>query len=588
LLTSFLLPLFIAIYNSLEAAASNGKPAVKASPANAWNRPLKAKPTGPPPGMGPAEKTMAQQKAKATNGAEVNTILRERLLHLSLTLVGNKVVLTQTNGAVLEGIFHTFTPFPNLSAEMKNKYVLSTVRTVKKPISGEHNMKDGSTVIIPVEKVMCLHAKNINLDRSMANGGAPKGDVMTDTQISGSKGDKNREFVAAGGAWTAAGAKSRVDTMAGGLEEKGGMTRKGFGTARPSGLKGSIGEWDQFRANEELFNVQATYDENLYTTELDKSQIDSRKIRAAERIAKEIETTASTNIHIAEERGHVVETDFDEEDRYSGVLTKDGKQRHSAIPAKASDDKSSAPKKMNYAAAAAKADAGKKVGPPGFSAKSSSTADKAAQQAATVTPDGKTEKPKKAASRKEETPAKNKAGKEGKVNEEEKVDDTVKKDDKKEEERKEKPKSKLNANAKSFSFNPSAKTFTPSFGGGSTFSASESQQPQPTAHPGIQQPPPYMHPGSMGQAGKISDIHFQNVCFCREKTYAHSYRFFNIYCRNDTNDESSISGNSPGNVSACHTNARSSTTACTTSCSTVSSTSRRIYWQKLTLSFTSW
>ena len=78
----------------IESAASNGKPA------NAWARPLQQKATtSPPPGMGPP------------NGVSVPSIHRERLLHLSLTLVGQKVTVTQTNGAVLEGIFHTFTPF---------------------------------------------------------------------------------------------------------------------------------------------------------------------------------------------------------------------------------------------------------------------------------------------------------------------------------------------------------------------------------------------------------------------------------------------------------------------------------------------
>jgi hypothetical protein len=501
---------------------------VKATPTNAWNRPLKAKTTtGPPPGLRPADKAKPQ-KTK-TNGAETNTILRERLLHLSLTLVGHKVVLAQTNGAVLEGIFHTFTPFPNLSAEMKNKYVLNTVKTVKQPTSGEHIIKDGSTVIIPVDKVMYIQAKNVNLDRPTANGfgGANnKNDVTTDTQISGSRGDKDLELVSAGSAWTAGAGKSRADASAGGLDDKGGMTRKGFGTARPAGLKGSIGEWDQFKANEELFNVQDTYDENLYTTELDKSQIDTRKRAEAERIAKEIENTKSTNLHVAEERGHIVETDLDEEDRYSGVLTKDGKQRHqTAILVK---DGKAAPKKMNYAAAAAKADAGKKVAPPGFPSKSGNGK-------ATPTPaEGKKDKPKQAPPKKQgETAAKKEADSEKKdkpkeaekpaekePKKEEKADDAAKDKEEKKDvakegektETTEKPKSKLSAKAKSFTFNPSAKSFTPNFGGGSNFSTpAPQQQPQHAdpnahmhagAHPGMQAPH-YMHAGPMGQPGKL-------------------------------------------------------------------------------------
>jgi hypothetical protein len=502
---------------------------VKATPTNAWNRPLKAKTTtGPPPGMRPADKAKPQKTKTNGNGAEMNSILRERLLHLSLTLVGHKVVLTQTNGAVLEGIFHTFTPFPNLSAEMKNKYVLNTVKTVKQPTSGEHTIKDGSTVIIPVDKVMYIQAKNVNLDRPAANGGPGFGgsknnsDVMTDTQISGPRSDKDLELVSAGSAWTAGAGKAAAS--AGGLDDKGGMTRKGFGTARPAaGLKGSIGEWDQFKANEELFDVKGTYDENLYTTELDKSTIDARKRAEAERIAKEIEGSTSTNHHVAEERGHIVETDLDEEDRYSGVLTKDGKQRHqAAIPVK---DSKAKPKIMNYAAAAAKADAGKKVAPPGFSAKSGK---------ATPTPaEGKKDKPKQAPPKKQaEAVAKKEAESEKKdkpkeaetpvekePKNEEKTVDAAKdkeevKDVAKEEEKTvttEKPKSKLSASAKSFTFNPSAKSFTPNFGGGSNFSTPPpQQQPQHAdpnahmhagAHPGMQAQH-YMHAGPMGQPGK--------------------------------------------------------------------------------------
>ena len=60
------------------------------SPANAWSRPLQSKrPAGPPPGMGPPN-------VNSTVNAPSSSILaqnRERLLHLGLTLVGQKVVL---------------------------------------------------------------------------------------------------------------------------------------------------------------------------------------------------------------------------------------------------------------------------------------------------------------------------------------------------------------------------------------------------------------------------------------------------------------------------------------------------------------
>ncbi|CAJ1930519.1 unnamed protein product [Cylindrotheca closterium] len=474
----------------------NGKPAAKASPANAWNRPLKARAPGPPPGMGPPSKPNTQ----GSKDIEVSGVLRDRLLHLALSMVGQKVVLALTNGSVMEGVFHTFTPYPNLKPELKNKYALKSIRVTKPPTNGEKPIEDGSTVVIPVERVVYLHAKNVSLDRPAANGGpgGPNANngVMTDTQISGSNSDKNRELVSAGSAWTTGG-KGGGDLGSSLDDNKGGMTRAAFGSARPAategGLKGAIGQWDQFKANEELFNVQATYDENLYTTQLDKSQIDKKKLAEAERIAKEIEGSTSTNIHIAEERGHAVETDFDEEDRYSGVLTKDGKQRHDAT-------KAAAPK-MNYAAAAAKAEPAKKALPPGL-AKAEKPSDEKAK-AESTSADAPAAADKKKVAPAKEKGAKVEEGKPVKTEEEIGKTEAAKKEESKDAEAgKDKPKSKLNANAKSFTFNPSAKSFTPTF-------TAPAAQPQPAADPNAQmhappmQPPHYMHPGPMGQPGMM-------------------------------------------------------------------------------------
>jgi len=470
--------------------------------------------------MGPADKTRApssgnkpamnhnNSKAKGPNGSAISNIHRERLLHLSLTLIGQKVVATLTDGAVLEGIFHTFTPFAGLEADVKNKYVLNAVKVVK-PGKGDE-IKAGSTVILAVEKVAQIYAKNINLDRPNQNGGAKggKGDFVTDTQISASKGAGGKDLVAAGSAWTTApppssgGSKpaSRADALAGAL----GASK----TSDTSGLKGSIGKWDQFKANEELFNVNASFDENLYTTELDKTQIDQRKIAEAERIAKEIEGTASTNIHIAEERGQAVETDYDEEDRYSGVLTKDGKQRHEAA------EKAKAAPKMNYAAAAAKADATKKAAAKA-STPTSSDSPKPADPTKTVTE--KTDPPKEAKPEekdapKESAPAPAPAAKETEKKEEAK-EESPKEENKPEEKKETKAvtkTSKLNANAKEFTFNPAAKSFTPSFGaGGGGFGGPQPQQqpqhmdPNMQMHGGHPMHPPHYMPPQMGQPGMM-------------------------------------------------------------------------------------
>lgn len=93
-------------------------------------------------------------------------------------------------------------------------------------------------------------------------------------------------------------------------------------TAGDMSLDGKSGSkpWDQFETNRRLFNVKDTYDENLYTKRLDLKSMSAEQIARAERLAREIEGSSSSNVHLQEERGQICETDMDEEDRYSGVL----------------------------------------------------------------------------------------------------------------------------------------------------------------------------------------------------------------------------------------------------------------------------
>ncbi len=82
-----------------------------------------------------------------------------------------------------------------------------------------------------------------------------------------------------------------------------------------SGQMGSLGsssttngkKWDQFEANEKLYGVVARFDENLYTTQLDKVSLTWNQQYRAEQIAREIESKESHNPHIREERNQVYE-----------------------------------------------------------------------------------------------------------------------------------------------------------------------------------------------------------------------------------------------------------------------------------------
>ncbi|KAJ3260317.1 hypothetical protein HK103_000952 [Boothiomyces macroporosus] len=83
--------------------------------------------------------------------------------------------------------------------------------------------------------------------------------------------------------------------------------------------------WDQFAVNEQKFGVSTDFNEDIYTTVLDKSGHDFKKREAeAARIAREIEKGVSNNAHIAEERGQTVaQDDSDEETKYSSVIRKE-------------------------------------------------------------------------------------------------------------------------------------------------------------------------------------------------------------------------------------------------------------------------
>jgi len=69
-------------------------------------------------------------------------------------------------------------------------------------------------------------------------------------------------------------------------------------------MKSSTGVvWDQFAENEKRFGLTTDYDENIYTTTIDKSHPQyKQRLAEAEKKAREIERSATNNAHVAEER----------------------------------------------------------------------------------------------------------------------------------------------------------------------------------------------------------------------------------------------------------------------------------------------
>ena len=80
------------------------------------------------------------------------------------------------------------------------------------------------------------------------------------------------------------------------------------------------GTWDQFQANEQLFGVKSDYDENMYTTTIDRSHpLYAQREASALRTAREIEGQDVDNVHVREERGYSHGDDLDEEEKYAFI-----------------------------------------------------------------------------------------------------------------------------------------------------------------------------------------------------------------------------------------------------------------------------
>ncbi|KAF8486095.1 hypothetical protein DFH94DRAFT_710449 [Russula ochroleuca] len=89
-----------------------------------------------------------------------------------------------------------------------------------------------------------------------------------------------------------------------------------------AGASGQAG-WNQFTANEKLFGVKTGFDEELYTTKLDRSGADfAERERRAQALANEIMRGATNNPHIMEERvmNNTEDGGVNEEDKYGAVV----------------------------------------------------------------------------------------------------------------------------------------------------------------------------------------------------------------------------------------------------------------------------
>nr|GAT60766.1 predicted protein [Mycena chlorophos] len=173
------------------------------------------------------------------------------------------------------------------------------------------DVKDLSAPGGPLKDSLFIAATNISdWSSGPADAKAPNGDSFrTDTDISQKKGPvRERELQA----WQPS-ADGPSNSNSGGL----GGDDETFGVG-----SASKGNWDQFNANEKLFGVKTSFDEDAYTTKLDRNAPDFKeRERKAQRIANEIQMAGTSNPHVAEERNqNVDDSGVNEEDKYGAVV----------------------------------------------------------------------------------------------------------------------------------------------------------------------------------------------------------------------------------------------------------------------------
>ncbi|KAI1630247.1 hypothetical protein EDD37DRAFT_96854 [Exophiala viscosa] len=225
----------------------------------------------------------------------------ERLMFLFGAAIGLTIVITVKSGDSYEGLLSGSTFNPSNS-----KVTLKMVRKLPAAVGGQTNgaaSREAALIGSSPEHAMNFDVKDM-ADMYIAEFSLPENPKLangsstgfqTDADISGNqlRGERTLQR------WVPEEAPSTDFSL-----ESGNAT-----------------SWDQFATNSQLFGTQSTYDENLYTTSIDRSAPSYRRREAeAERLAREIEGSAANNMHIREERGQALENDGDdEEEKYSGV-----------------------------------------------------------------------------------------------------------------------------------------------------------------------------------------------------------------------------------------------------------------------------
>lgn len=267
-------------------SGANQRPSPPFSPTHSPSR----LPNGPPANQG------AFPPLAGANGSRSQDVFQDRIIQSLAGLTGTTVTLSTKTGQRFEGVVSSTTPEGE-----KPGVTLKDVKEVTK--SG-----------MPLKDSLFFPSSNIETWQSgPADVKVPNGDSFrTDTEISKTKLPRERELQA----WRSPEDTPNVSMPLPSVHEGTGDDVT-FGPGA-----GANAPWDQFAVNEQMFGVTTSFNEEYYTTKLDRSAPDFKeKERKAQRIASEIVGVPTVNPHMAEERGAVIDdSGVNEEDKYGAVV----------------------------------------------------------------------------------------------------------------------------------------------------------------------------------------------------------------------------------------------------------------------------
>ncbi|KAI8376726.1 hypothetical protein EDC96DRAFT_456330 [Choanephora cucurbitarum] len=225
--------------------------------------------------------------------------MHDRMLFLLASLTGTVVEATVKDGSKFKGILHGASTEGDLGIALK---LAQKIHDPSAPLEADKTNPNPikNTLLIFSKDLIEINAADVDLNLADTASSANRNTFKTDTDISGKLDIKERELHK----W--APSIEDEENALGLLEEE-----------RSSG-----GSWDQFAANEKLFGLKTDFDEEIYTTPLDRSApgYKDREKRAI-KMANEIQKSTTDNVHMLEERGMAIDdSGMDEEDLYGAVV----------------------------------------------------------------------------------------------------------------------------------------------------------------------------------------------------------------------------------------------------------------------------